>query len=172
MGNVLSFVQHSKIDRWVNSSMQLKFLLLLSCIGLSPNLFAAQYKTLLCPDAASAQVCSTKCDAIGVPNIHEDFLIDKKTSTVMSRGLVTKDQNGVRRGTVLSSEVYKNCSIFNDKNWDCSESKEDAHFSEGTTRRMMEGRYYEHSFVILKKSDLFLSGIETHSYSCKKPIGN
>ena len=153
-------------------SGQLKFLLLLSCIGLTPNLFASQYKTLLCPDAASAQVCSTKCDDIGVTNIHEDFLIDKKTSAVMNRALVTKDQKGVRGGTVLSSEIYRRCSIFNDKNWDCSESKEDAHFSEGTTRRMMEGRYYEHNFVILKKSDVIPQRIETNSYSCKKPIGS
>jgi hypothetical protein len=153
-------------------SGQPKLLLFLSCIGLTPNLFAAQYKTLLCSDAASAQVCSVKCDDISVPNIHKDFLIDKKTSSVMSRALVTKDQQGVRGGTVLSSEVYRNCSIFNDKNWDCSESKEDSHFSEGTTRRMMEGRYYEHSFVILKKSDLIPKSMETHTYFCMKSIDN
>jgi hypothetical protein len=153
-------------------SGQQQLLLFLSCIVLTPNLYAAQYKTLLCPDAASAQVCSTKCDDIGVTNTHKDFLIDRKTSSVMSRTLVTKDQKGVRGGTVISSEIYRNCSIFNDKNWDCSESKEDAYFSEGTTRRMMEGRYYEHNFFIFKKSDVIPLGRETHTYSCKRSIDN
>ncbi len=70
-----------------------------------------------CPSKEDAKTCNKKCEVD--KSVKYSFLINKEDKSVFQ--IVYWD--GEQRGT----HTHKNCKIFNDLNWDCSESTDMGH---------------------------------------------
>ncbi len=91
---------------------------LLAFIGmlcLSANAISQTHTIYICESHHVASACAGGCekaDILGNP-WRADFLVDRKTNSVMMRDYVGSG--------APDAQVYKNCTIFDKNNWDCSE---------------------------------------------------
>ena len=110
-----------------------------------------QYSVYLCPNKTESISCSDQCKKD--ETMRFTFLINKEKSSVMEVTYV----DGVQKESTTS----KNCSIFNEKNWDCLTVDEFSSKLERASK--MTNGIYSYSSI------LSLNGKEIHStYACGK----
>jgi len=86
------------------------FGLLLSVLGCGKESEVVEYS---CPDEQSANACSNACsNAADDPKTTYRFKINPTEKSVLK--VVYED------GVKVASWVDKNCTIFDEKNWDCT----------------------------------------------------
>lgn len=70
-----------------------------------------------CDNHLAAESCGGFCtkvaDNLNLESYQVDFLINKNSNAVMIRTYIGKSEP--------TGTVHKNCTIFDDKNWDCSD---------------------------------------------------
>jgi len=76
----------------------------------SGSCFSKVLNAYSCGSYAEAESCSMSCTRM---NMSIDFLINKNLNSVLRRIYIG--------GDFMSSDVYKNCVIFDENNWDCSD---------------------------------------------------
>jgi hypothetical protein len=74
-----------------------------------------KYVSYVCPDAVESISCSKKCKKD--ESIKISLLLNKENSSVIE---VLYDD-----GVQVSSESFKKCTIFDEKNWSCERSEND-----------------------------------------------
>ena len=72
--------------------------------------------TYQCPSALAAGTCSKNCERIG--DSKKSFRVNKEEKAIQEIDYVGKNIQ-------ISSRVWKNCIIFDEKNWDCSKEEGD-----------------------------------------------
>ena len=109
------------------------------------------YSVYLCPNKTDSISCSDQCKKD--EKMRFTFLVNKEKFSVMEVTYV----DGVQK----ESSTSKNCSIFNEKNWDCLTIDETSSKIERTSK--MTNGIYSYSSI------LSLNGKEIHStYACGK----
>lgn len=87
-------------------------LISLSVLALPTTVLGAdRLDVYICKRPVDAESCSKGCVRME-GGMQEDYLINKADKSVMRRTYFP--------GSPPTSEVFKNCTIFDDKNWDCS----------------------------------------------------
>lgn len=82
--------------------------------GLAHNVNAKLLTMYGCESHFAAEDCGGTCKQAEIlgESWQADFLVDKKNNAVMKRTYI---------GTSTpTGDIFKNCTIFDDKNWDCS----------------------------------------------------
>ena len=93
---------------------------------------ASQLRYLSCKNIASIESCSRNC-SISTEKITVDFIVNKEKSIVMRKTFVDDD--------FKHSFTLQNCRIFDEKNWDCSESQSYSNAEIVKTEKMTNGIY-------------------------------
>jgi hypothetical protein len=116
-------------------NLTIKTTLFFCLILFGPHSQAKQLKVYRCNSPDDAERCSVNCQY--EPGIAIEFLVEKQKNLVM-RKVYEKSQ-------YVSSSIMKNCSIFDESNWDCSRVDGRAKFAQ----KMTSGIYVDY-FSVLK----------------------
>jgi hypothetical protein len=75
-----------------------------------------------CPSEVDLNSCSSRCVRrdLGLLRI----LVSVESKAVMVQHIVDRDVDGFKKGSVYSSSMLSNCVVFDEKNFDCTSSKD------------------------------------------------
>jgi hypothetical protein len=93
---------------------------------------ASQLQYLSCKNITAIESCSRNCFTV-TEKISIDFIINKEKNIVMRKTFVD--------GDFKTSLTLQNCRIFDEKNWDCSESQSYSNAEIVKTEKMTNGIY-------------------------------
>jgi hypothetical protein len=96
------------------------------------NSHAWQLKMSSCKNFSDIESCSKNC-VVEKEKLTVSFIVDKEKNIVMRKVFAN--------GNFQTSLTLQNCRIFDDKNWDCSESKSFVNAEIVTTEKMTNGVY-------------------------------
>ena len=131
-----------------NNRFLLIFISSLFILGCSQD---KEYEVYLCSNRTDSISCTDSCKKNEKLNF--TFIVNKEKSSVLSVTYL----DGVQK----ESTTLNNCSIFNEKNWDCLKNDKDN--SEMETISKMTNGIYSYSNVVK------FNGKEIHStYACGK----
>ena len=88
-----------------------------------------------CSSAFAANSCANECKKI--PDYQYEFMVNKSNNTIL--------QIYYYQGKQAQSSTSKSCTIFDEKNWDCSSKDSVAHISFNSTEKMVNGIYTQYS---------------------------
>lgn len=109
-----------------------------------------------CPDLDLATKCESEC-AIS-KNMKLSSIVNKQEKSV----LVIFYESGKQVG----SNIYTECTIFDEKNWDCSNDEKSNHMIRKNMKRMVNGVYTGH--IKLINLETLKSVSETGNAVCGK----
>lgn len=137
---------------------------LLAFLFLAPALFGCGENVELlerqCKIYSDAYSCENTCvQSDGENKITREFKVSQKEKSVLSIRL--------RNGVQDDSSIFKGCTIFDDKNWDCSEEKSLDSYIKKETNRMSNGIYTH-----LVNETLGLINENRTSATCAKKANN
>lgn len=93
---------------------------------------ASQLRILSCKNITAIESCSKNCSFVP-EKITVEFIVNKEKNIVMRKTFVD--------GDFKNSLTFQNCRIFDEKNWDCSESQSYSNAEIVKTEKMTNGIY-------------------------------